>query len=208
MTLVLFSFRQCCIHPLPVCKTCDLILQLASQIESPFPFLLFQGVFFVLFCLFFFFFLQTLNPVARFLSEVEKFFSSPKFLPSSLLNWRDECGRDKAQKGKRLLTRLLKAQELVLSLSFCSFSRYRLLKKRLRIKCKLRSGSFKKHQWGPCGEAALLRFSQLLKKWEIGAFSSLLSELLTVSSCSVCADRNSQEYVIGAEFSVASLQAH
>lgn len=79
--------------------------------------------------------------------------------------------------------------------------------KRLRIKCKLRSRSFKRHQWGPCGEAALLRFSQLLKKWEIGAFSSLLSELLTVSSCSVCADRNNHEYVIGAEFSVVSLQA-
>lgn len=41
-------------------------------------------------------FFQILNPVARCLSEVEKFFSSPKFLPSSLFNWQDEYLWDKA----------------------------------------------------------------------------------------------------------------
>lgn len=54
------------------------------------PFLLFQ--------IFYFFspFFQTLSPVARCLLEVEKFFSSPKFLPSPLFNWQDEYRWDKA----------------------------------------------------------------------------------------------------------------
>lgn len=47
------------------------------------------------------------------------------------------------------------------------------------------SKSFKIHQWSPCGDAALLRFFTTFEKWEIGAFSLVLSELLTISSCSV-----------------------
>lgn len=58
-----------------------------------------------------------------------------------------------------------------------------------------KSQSFMIHQWGPCGDAALLRFFffffffTTFEKWEIGAFSLVLSELLTVSSCSVRAER-------------------
>lgn len=56
-----------------------------------------------------------------------------------------------------------------------------------------KSKSFKIHQWGPCGDAALLRFFTTFEKWEIGAFSFVLSELLTISSCSVCAERRCHE---------------
>lgn len=56
------------------------------SVWKSFPFLLFQV----------FSFFQKLSPVARCLLEVEKFFSSPKFLPSSLFNWQDEYRRDKA----------------------------------------------------------------------------------------------------------------
>lgn len=55
------------------------------------------------------------------LLEVEKFFSSPKFCRLHFFSWQDEYRRDKAEKKERLLTRLLKAQELVLSFSFCKF---------------------------------------------------------------------------------------
>lgn len=74
--------RQWRIHLLHIFKTRYQILQHASQIGSPFPLPLFQVS---LFCFVLSFFFQTLDPVARFLSEVKKFFSSPKFLPSSLL---------------------------------------------------------------------------------------------------------------------------
>lgn len=58
-----------------------------------------------------------------------------------------------------------------------------------------KSQSFMIHQWAPCGDAALLRFFTTFEKWEIGAFSLVLSELLTVSSCSVCAGRRCHEYM-------------
>lgn len=58
-----------------------------------------------------------------------------------------------------------------------------------------KSQSFKIHQWGPCGDAALLRFFTSFEKWEIGAFSLVISEWLTVSSCSVRAGRQCNEYM-------------
>lgn len=63
---------------------------------------------------------QKLSPVARCVSEVEKFFSSPKFLPRWISTGKMNIGGTKRRK-ERLLTRLLKAQELVLSLPFAVF---------------------------------------------------------------------------------------
>lgn len=73
-----------------------------------------------------------------------------------------------------------------------------------------KSQSFKIYQWGPCGDAARLRFFTTFERWEIGAFSLVLSELLTVSSCSVCAERRRHEYMTQSkvEFKVQLVRPH
>lgn len=97
----------------------------------------------------FFSLFQTFRPVARCLSEVEKFLSSRKFLPSSLFNWRDEYRRDKAWRGKAF-DRTSEGPGAGPVSSFCSFPITGFLARMLKdtlSNADCESRPFMEHQW-------------------------------------------------------------
>lgn len=149
----LSPWRQWRIHLLHIFKTRYLILQHASQIGSPFPFLPFQDVSF-LFCF-------VLSPFKRsillraFSQKLKSSFQAPKVFAVFALKLARWISPGQSTERKGFWRDFWRpGSSSCLSASAVS-PRYRL-PKRLRIKCKLRSRPFKKHQWGPCGEAALL----------------------------------------------------
>lgn len=115
----LSPWRQWRIHLLHIFKTCYLILQRASKIGSPFPCLLFQvSLFcFVLFCLFF----KCSILLRGFSQKLKSSFQAQSFCRLHFKTGEMNIAGTKQRK-ERLLTRLLKAQELVLSFRFCGFS--------------------------------------------------------------------------------------
>lgn len=121
---------------------------------------------------------QTLSPVARCLSEVEKFFSSPKFLPSSLFNWQDEYRRDKARRGAAS-DETCEGPGARPGSSLCTFPITGFLAwmlKRRGIKCKLRVGAFHGTSVAPLRSCSFAYF--FFSSLEMAAFPLLLSEPL------------------------------